>query len=148
MPTEKLLPLLIERAKQWEGMRPSNSRTNFWDLRVNHVFMDWHRAGRPGSASLADTPQAWLMTVEPGREPQLEPPRLAAPPDPLPSCVFDGRLEIDIERGVIYFHDGATGRTVLRVGGLHSDSLRRVFEKKSSTSCVDMCLNRGANYSG
>ena len=28
---------------------------------------------------------------------------------------FDGQLEIDTDRGVIYFHDGWKGRTVLRI---------------------------------
>ena len=33
------------------------------------------------------------------------------------SITFDGQLEIDHERGVVYFH-GASGRTILRFGGL------------------------------
>jgi len=31
---------------------------------------------------------------------------------------FDGQLEIDHERGVIYFHSGKTGQTLLRISRL------------------------------
>ena len=34
------------------------------------------------------------------------------------TTTFDGQLEVDVQRGVIYFHDGKTGATVLRVCGL------------------------------
>ena len=32
--------------------------------------------------------------------------------------VFDGQLEVDVKRGVIYFHSAETGATVLRICGL------------------------------
>jgi hypothetical protein len=34
------------------------------------------------------------------------------------TITFDGQLEVDVDRGVIYFHDGQTGATVLRICGL------------------------------
>lgn len=34
------------------------------------------------------------------------------------SQTVDGQLEIDSERGVIYFHDAKTGSTILRICGL------------------------------
>jgi hypothetical protein len=34
------------------------------------------------------------------------------------TTTFDGQLEVDVQRGVIYFHDGQTGATVLRICGL------------------------------
>ena len=144
---EKTLKLLIDRATQWQAMQPGYSRTNFWDLRVNHVFMDWLRAGRPGAESLSGGPLAWLLTVSPGREPQLQEQQLMAAPDPLPNAVFNGRLEFDLERGVAYFHDNETGRCVLRVGGLSVEWLKKIFAEKSPTSNVDMFLTKGANYS-
>ena len=34
------------------------------------------------------------------------------------SICYDGQLEIDLERGVVYFHSFTTGTTVLRICGL------------------------------
>jgi hypothetical protein len=36
----------------------------------------------------------------------------------MPTTVFDGQLEVDIDRGVVYFHSAETGATVLRICGL------------------------------
>ena len=35
----------------------------------------------------------------------------------MPIC-FNGQLEIDVDRGVIYFHDGKLGKTILRISRL------------------------------
>jgi hypothetical protein len=34
------------------------------------------------------------------------------------TLTFEGQLEIDTERGVIYVHENATGATLLRIQGL------------------------------
>jgi len=36
----------------------------------------------------------------------------------LPTLTFEGQLEVDTARGVIYFHDGRKGFTRLRICGL------------------------------
>ncbi len=42
-----------------------------------------------------------------------------ATPDGIQTSVFKGELEIDHQRGVIYFHSaGGGGGTILRIGGL------------------------------
>lgn len=36
------------------------------------------------------------------------------------TMTFDGQLEIDSDRGVVYFHSGISGTTLLRIQGLPS----------------------------
>lgn len=57
---------------------------------------------------------------------------------------FDGQLEIDTARGVIYFHDNATGRTVLRICRLDPEGLKRI--KLAGTSAIDITTGHGVSY--
>lgn len=54
---------------------------------------------------------------------------------------FEGELEIDSSRGVIYFHDTKTGRTLLRICSLP----KPVPEIDDKTS-IDITYGHGVSY--
>lgn len=52
---------------------------------------------------------------------------------------YTGELEIDEKRGVLYFHDHGTGRTILRVCRLEPEKLVNII--MSNISSIDITLN-------
>jgi len=56
----------------------------------------------------------------------------------VPSVQIKGHLQIDINRGVVYFHSNTTGATVLRVSGL---------DIPENVSSIDVSANdEGTSY--
>ena len=55
---------------------------------------------------------------------------------------FEGILEIDADRGVVYFHDNKTGRSVLRICRLPKDKLAKMQD--DDLSSIDVTVGHGA----
>jgi hypothetical protein len=64
-------------------------------------------------------------------------------PNPMNIESGEGILEIDYDRGLIYFHDNATGRTILRICRL---KIPDSFD--ASTDMIDITHMVGVSYGG
>lgn len=58
------------------------------------------------------------------------------------TIIFDGRLEIDQNRGVIYFHSEETGTTILRLSNLPHP----IPDENLSVTMIDVAHMHGVNY--